>query len=89
MGGKGALFELALALFEEGQEVVLHTPAWVSIPEQIRFAGAAGRRGPDRRAPTVSPSTPSAMLAAITPRTRAVIVNSPCNPTGGTISPGA
>ena len=36
VGGKGALFELALALFEEGQEVVVHTPAWVSIPEQIR-----------------------------------------------------
>lgn len=88
VGGKGALFEVALALFEEGQEVVLHTPAWVSIPEQIRFAGATvvevATSGADGFA-----VDPEKMLAAITARTRAVIVNSPCNPTGGRISPEA
>ncbi|GMU66125.1 MAG: aspartate aminotransferase [Acidobacteriota bacterium] len=85
VGGKGALFEVALALFEEGQEVVLHTPAWVSFAEQIRFAGAE----------VVAVATDGAdgftihaerLIAAIGPRTRAVILNSPCNPTGGTIS---
>lgn len=85
VGGKGALFEVALALFEEGQEVVLHTPAWVSFAEQIRFSGAE----------VVEVATDGAdgftihaerLLAAIGPRTRAVILNSPCNPTGGTIS---
>jgi aspartate aminotransferase len=85
VGGKGALFEVALALFEEGQEVVLHTPAWVSIPEQVRFAGATvvevATSGADGFA-----VDPERMLAAITPRTRAMIVNSPCNPTGGRIS---
>src|SRR4051794_19453914 len=40
VGGKAALFELALAVFDEGQEVVLPSPCWVTFPEQIRFAGA-------------------------------------------------
>jgi len=88
VGGKGALFELALALFERGQEVVVHTPAWVSIPEQVRFAGAdvvaVETSGDDGFAVPAD-----RMLAAITPRTRAVILNSPCNPTGGVIEPDA
>jgi aspartate aminotransferase len=88
VGGKGALFELALALFEEGQEVVVHTPAWVSIPEQVRFAGAAVVEVPTSGRDGFAVD-PDAMLRAITPRTRAVIVNSPCNPTGGRISPAA
>jgi len=82
VGGKGALFELALALFEDGDEVVLHTPAWVSFAEQIRFAGAAvvevPTDGEDGFTPRAEP-----LLAALTARTRAVILNSPCNPTGG------
>jgi aspartate aminotransferase len=88
VGGKGALFELALALFEEGQEVVVHTPAWVSIPEQIRFAGATVVEVPTSGADGFAVD-PAAMLAAVTPRTRAVVVNSPCNPTGGMIQPAA
>ncbi len=84
VGGKGALFESALALYEEGDEVVLHTPSWVTFAEQIRFCGAD----------VVEVATDGAdgftihagdLLAAITERTRAVILNSPCNPTGGTI----
>ena len=84
VGGKAALFELALALFEEGQEVILPAPAWVSLPEQIRFAGAR---------PVEIPTSGSdgfrihadALLAAITDRTRAILLNSPCNPTGGVV----
>ncbi|MEO8275260.1 MAG: pyridoxal phosphate-dependent aminotransferase [Thermoanaerobaculia bacterium] len=88
VGGKGALFEVALALFEEGQEVVLHTPAWVSLPEQVRFAGATvvevATSGEDGFA-----IDPDRMLAAVTSKTRAMIINSPCNPTGGRIQPAA
>lgn len=84
VGAKMALFELAMALFEAGDEVVLPSPYWVSLPEQIRFAG--GR-------PVFVPSSPDdgfrihpdALLAAVTERTRAVLINSPCNPTGGMI----
>jgi aspartate aminotransferase len=85
VGGKGALFEVALALFEEGQEVVLHTPAWVSFAEQIRFAGAEVVEVPTDGADGFAIHA-DRLLAAVGPRTRAVILNSPCNPTGGTIS---
>jgi aspartate aminotransferase len=84
VGGKAALFELALAVFEEGQEVILPSPAWVSLPEQIRFAGAR---------PVEIPTSGSdgfrihadAILEAVTDRTRAILLNSPCNPTGGVV----
>ncbi len=86
VGGKGALFESILALVEEGDEVVLHTPAWVSFPEQIRFAGGrvveVPTDGADGFAIHAGP-----ILAALGERTRAVILNSPCNPTGGVIGP--
>lgn len=84
VGGKGALFESILALVEEGDEVVLHTPAWVSFPEQIRFAGGrvveVPTDGADGFAIHAGP-----ILAALGDRTRLVILNSPCNPTGGVI----
>ena len=85
VGGKGALFETALALFEEGDEVVLHTPAWVSFAEQVRFAGARVVEVPTDGADGFTIRA-EPLIAALTPRTRAVILNSPCNPTGGTIS---
>jgi aspartate aminotransferase len=84
VGAKGALFELALALFEAGDEVVLPAPYWVSFPEQIRFAGAR---------PVTVPMTAAdgfrihaePLVEQLGERTRAVLVNSPCNPTGGII----
>jgi aspartate aminotransferase len=82
VGAKAALFELALALFEAGDEVVLPTPAWVSFAPQIELAGAAVVAVPmDARDGFAVHAAP--LVAAIGPRTRAVIVNSPCNPTGG------
>jgi aspartate aminotransferase len=86
VGAKTALFELALALFERGQEVVVPSPCWVSFPEQIRFAGAS---------PVLAPTAvedgfrihAGPLLEAVTSRTRAILLNSPCNPTGGVISP--
>jgi len=86
VGGKAALFQLALALFEAGDEVVLPSPCWVSFPEQILFAGAH---------PVTVPTAvddgfrihAGPLLDAVTPRTRAILLNSPCNPTGGVISP--
>jgi len=85
VGGKAALFELALAVFEEGQEVVLPSPAWVSLPEQIRFAGARPVEVPTRVDDGFRIHA-EPLLAAVTDRTRAFLVNSPCNPTGGIIS---
>lgn len=85
IGAKMALFDLALALFERGDEVILPSPIWVSFAEQIRFAGAE---------PVMVPTSgrdafrihAEPILAAMTPRTRGVLINSPANPTGGVIS---
>lgn len=86
VGAKAALFECALSLFEEGDEVVLHTPAWVSFAEQFRFAGATvvevPTDGTDGFAIRAEP-----ILAAFGPKTRGVLLNSPSNPTGGVIEP--
>jgi len=84
-GGKAALFEVALALLESGTEAVLHVPNWVSFVEQIRFAGATpvevATDGSDGFTIHAGP-----IVDALTERTRCVILNSPCNPTGGVVS---
>jgi len=80
-GGKQALFNTALALFNPGDEVITHAPYWPTIPEQIKIAQATPvivQTKPDDGF-TVHPEK---IVAAITPKTKAIIVNSPCNPTG-------
>jgi len=80
-GGKQALFNTALALFNAGDEVITHAPYWPTIPEQIKIAQATPvivQTKPDDGF-TVHPEK---IIAAITPKTKAIIINSPCNPTG-------
>ena len=84
-GGKQALFNLAVALFGSGDEVITHTPGWPSIVEQIHIAGAnavlvrtSNEDGFAVRA--------DAVLEVVTPRTRGIVLNSPGNPTGAVIS---
>ncbi len=81
VGAKHALFNLALALYEAGDEVVIPAPYWVSYPEQVRMFGAepvivATEESQGWRV------TPEALAAALTPRTKAVIFCTPSNPTG-------
>jgi len=84
VGGKQALFNVALALFDPGDEVITHSPYWPTIPEQLKLVGAV---------PVIVPTSPSdgfavhadALIQAITPKTKAIIINSPTNPTGGLI----
>jgi aspartate aminotransferase len=84
-GGKQALFNTALALFNPGDEVITHAPCWPTLPEQVKLADAVPvlvrTHAEDGFAIHAQP-----ILDAITPNTRAVIVNSPCNPTGALIS---
>ena len=84
-GGKQALFNAALALFGPGDEVITHAPDWPTLTEQIKLAEATPvlvrTRADDGFAIHAD-----AMLAAVTPSTRGIIVNSPCNPTGALIS---
>jgi aspartate aminotransferase len=85
VGGKAALFEIALAVFDDGQEVVLPSPAWVSLPEQIRFAGAVPVEVPTSGTDSFRIHA-GPILDAVTERTRAILLNAPCNPTGGVVS---
>jgi aspartate aminotransferase len=87
VGAKAALFLLALALFEEGHEVVLSSPAWVSFEEQIRFAGARPVGVCTHRSDGFRMHA-GPLIDAVTSRTRAILINSPCNPTGGVIAAG-
>ena len=80
-GGKQALYNVAMALFDEGDEVITHAPYWPTIPEQIKLAGATPvlvqTHADEGFAIRAEP-----MIAAISARTKAIIINSPCNPTG-------
>jgi len=80
-GGKQALYNLFMAVLNPGDEVLVPAPYWVSYPDMIRLAGAE---------PVPVPSTPengfllsvADLDRAATPATRALVVNSPSNPTG-------
>jgi aspartate aminotransferase len=84
-GGKQALHHAALALFGRGDEVIMHAPYWPTLGEQIKLADATPvivtTRAEDGFAIRAD-----AMLAAVTTRTRGIIINSPCNPTGAIIA---
>jgi aspartate aminotransferase len=83
VGGKHALYTAFQALFEEGDEVVLPAPYWVSYPEMLVLAGAVPRVV-ETTAESGFLMSPAQLEAAIGPRTVAVIINSPSNPTGAT-----
>jgi len=80
-GAKHTLYNIAQVLFEEGDEVIIPAPYWVTYPDQVRLNGATPvivkTREQDRFL-----ITKDQLKAAITPRTKAIILNSPSNPTG-------
>ncbi len=78
-GAKQALFNFLLAAVEPGDEVVFPAPFWVSYPEMVKLAGGTSV--------VVKPAqglrvTADEIIASVTPRTKAIIINSPCNPAG-------
>ena len=83
-GGKQALFNTALALFNPGDEVITHAPYWPTIPEQVKLVGATPVIVQTRSDEGFTLHA-DAVTAAITPRTKAIIINSPCNPTGALV----
>lgn len=85
-GAKQALFSLALGLFDEGDEVLLPAPYWVTYPELIKFAGAKPLILPTREEDGFHLRA-SVVEERLTPKTKAIIINSPCNPTGALIEP--
>ena len=80
-GGKHSCYNVILATCEQGDEVIIPSPYWLSYPEMVKLAAAT---------PVILPTTdktefkvtPEQLSAAITPRTRLFILNSPSNPTG-------
>jgi len=80
-GGKPVIYNALVATLNPGDEVIVPAPYWVSYPEMVLMAGGE---------PVIAPCgpntqyklTPDALEAAITPRTRWIILNSPSNPTG-------
>jgi len=85
-GGKHSCYNVILATCQEGDEVIIPSPYWLSYPEMVKLAGAK---------PVILPTsdktefkvTPEQLRAAITPNTRLFILNSPSNPTGSVYTP--
>ncbi|MBI3910007.1 MAG: pyridoxal phosphate-dependent aminotransferase [Armatimonadetes bacterium] len=84
-GAKHSIYNLLQAVLNPGDEVIIPRPYWVSYPEQVKLAGGVPifADAPEENGFQV---TAAAIEAAITPRTRLVILNSPSNPTGAMIS---
>lgn len=82
-GAKQAIFNALQVLCDPGDEVIVPAPYWVSYPEQVLLAGAAPVivTTPQKNGFKL---TPEALEKAITPRTAAIILNYPSNPTGST-----
>ena len=81
VGGKHTLFNALVATLDAGDEVIVPAPYWVSYPDVVQFAGATPVVVQAGAAQNYKLS-PEALEAAITPRTKWVILNSPSNPTG-------
>ena len=85
-GGKQVIFNAMLATLDEGDEAIIPAPCWVSYPDIVALAGgkpvivAAGQNQGFKM-------TPEQLEAAITPKTKWLILNNPSNPTGAAYSP--
>ncbi len=81
VGAKHVLYTLFQVLLNEGDEVIIPIPYWVSYPEQVKIAGGVPVYVEATAAQNYK-MTPEQLRNAITPKTKAVIINSPSNPTG-------
>ncbi len=82
-GGMNAIMQAMQALLEPGDEIVIPSPAWANLGEAVRIIGGVPVPVPYRVLPDGRFALPLADIeAALTPRTRVIMVNSPSNPTG-------
>jgi len=88
VGAKHTLFNLVVALINPGDEVLVPSPYWVSYPEQVRLVGGVPVDVETSEA-TGFDLDPDRLRAAVTARTKLIVVNSPNNPTGAVFSPAA
>ena len=82
-GAKHTIYNIFQAICDPGDEVIFAAPYWVSYPEQIKLAGAVPRVIETTPAQNFC-MAPDQVEAAITAKTKAILVNSPSNPTGTT-----
>jgi len=80
-GAKHSLYNAFFALCDEGDEVIIPTPCWVSYPEMVRMVGGVPVFVPAGEKENFVPSA-AALAAAITPKTKAFMLTSPSNPNG-------
>ncbi|MFQ5851502.1 MAG: pyridoxal phosphate-dependent aminotransferase [Candidatus Binatia bacterium] len=80
-GGKHALYNVLQAILDEGDEVIIPAPYWVSYPDMVFLSGGVPRIV-HARGENGFRITPEDLQAVLSPRTRAFILNSPNNPTG-------
>jgi aspartate aminotransferase len=86
VGGKHAIFNVVGVLVQAGDEVIIPAPYWVSYPDIVKYAGAT----PvflETTAESGFVATAAAIEKVITPKTKMLILDSPCNPTGGVTPP--
>jgi aspartate aminotransferase len=84
VGGKHSIFNAVCVLIQNGDEVILPAPYWVSYPDIIKYAGGTPVIVPTRAEDGFAAKA-SEIEKAITPKTKMVMINSPSNPTGGVV----
>ncbi|MFN9429832.1 MAG: pyridoxal phosphate-dependent aminotransferase [Acidobacteriota bacterium] len=84
VGGKYGIFAVVQALVSEGDEVIIPVPYWVSFADIVNYAGGKAVFVPSSEASGFAVSA-EAIAEHITPKTRAIIINSPSNPSGAVI----
>ncbi len=85
-GAKHSLFNIFMVLCRPGDEVIVPGPYWLSYPEMVKIAGGKAVIVPTREDQDFK-LTPAELEAAITPRSKALVLNSPSNPTGTVYTP--
>ena len=80
-GAKQTIYNLCMAVLDPGDEAIIPSPYWVSYPDMVMLADGQPVT-PDAGAAQGYKMTPRQLAAAITPKTRLLLLNSPCNPTG-------
>ena len=83
-GAKHSLYNIFMAVINPGDEVLIPAPYWVSYPEQVKLAGGIPVYVECSEADEFK-LTPDALKAKITPKTKALVLNSPSNPTGAVV----
>ena len=84
-GAKNSLFNVAQSLYEPGDDILIPSPYWVSYPDQVKLCGANPVFVPTREEEGFKLRAED-LAAAVTPNTKALILNYPSNPTGATYS---